>query len=257
MSRRKFLPIAAFSAAFALVAVSAATARPSGGSKDIANAQMIPLNATVEGYLGDDTPNYDNYYEAEFYKVVFQAGDHVDIKSISAGDATPCGYVYAPGVDDFNINDRDPIQDHETTNTNHWEGNFIAPTNGTYVLAMTDYCNSSAYRWSYSFVVEAPHGLHIALPSGRLAAGTNHIHVTVRNALNETLNDPSLTIGLATQWPHTPAKQIQRAHVKNGVATFTFKIPKSKAGSTVKLIAGAGDNINYVSVSTGRTYRIS
>src|SRR6185437_12107395 len=101
-------------------------------------APGIPLNSTITGYLGDDTNNY--HYgdaEGEFYKVGFQAGDHVTVKSISAGDYAPCADIYGPGVDDFNINDQDPISEQQTTNTNHWEGDFIAPTTGTFVIAMT------------------------------------------------------------------------------------------------------------------------
>lgn len=250
------------------VVVAVANARSTGGGYTVGGAPLIPLNTTIQGDLPGN-PDFNGVlceycdFQAEYYKVNFTAGDRVLVRSISAGDTAPCVEIYPPGTDDYNLPDQRAVNYADVRNTNHYQLNFTAGTTGPFVFVMYDDndsgsndCGGSS-QWAYSFVVEAPHMVRLAFASSaKLHTGVNHVSVSVRDALNVPIKSTNLTIGLATQWPGTKAKQVARANVRNGIASFTFSIPKSRAGSRVIVIVGAGDNINWVAVTAHRTYRI-
>jgi hypothetical protein len=244
-----------------LVVASAASARVAGGGGNIASAPTIALNQTIEGNLGVFNNNFDGY-QGEYFKADFQAGDRVRIQVISAGTMAPCAAVYLPGTDDYNFSydggDLAPNQDWNV-NTNHFQNKFIAGTTGTYVIAMNnlfDDCYSDAANWAYSFVVSAPHGLRLSLPKGYLVRGTNHLSVSVRNALDERFSDGSLLVKLTVQWPGYAPRTVGTSPVRDGVAKFHLSAPRTLVGAVAKIRATAGDNVTWTYVSARHSYKV-
>lgn len=240
----------------ALMAVASAYAHGVGGGSDIANAPVIPLDQPVQGTLFSG--NFHDGYDAEFFKVNFEAGDHVQIRVQSVGQEAPCPVVYLPGTDDFNFNyDQNQVQANWNVNGSHFLSTFIAGHTGTYVIGMNDLfdqCYEDPAQWAYSFTVLAPHGLRIALPAGHLVHGVNRINVSIRDAFADPVTDPSLAVSLTEKIPGVPPQSVGQQPVKNGVATFTLTLPQ-RAHSAV-LTATAGDNVKWVSAGSSRRYGI-
>jgi hypothetical protein len=239
-------------------------ARSATGGTSVAAAPVISLGQTVQGQLAIDEGNYRSFSDAEYYKVALAAGDHVTIGVTSAGNAAPCVDVYAPGANDANVKTGEgEVKAGLSAVANRFQSTFAAGGSGTYVIALNDLSSAAngatckgAYQWPYSFTVQAVHALRLTLPAVGLHGGRNQVRVGVRDALGRPVDDAGLTVRLAVQWGHTAAKQLAQVHVRNGVAAFTFTLPKTTSGSSVRLVAAAEDNVSWASVAAARSYAI-
>lgn len=241
-----------------LVLAITASAALAGGGRDIASAPTIAPGDLVQGYFGDFPANFDGE-TAEFFKLPLKAGDHVQIRVQSVGDYAPCASPFLPGTDDFTI---DPdtmvtLDEFKQVNGSRFLTTFIAGQTGTYVLAMNDHygwCYTLAKEWAYSFTVLAPHGLRIRLPRLRELAQNSKLSVKAYDALTQPVDDPNLMVHLVARLSgHLPV-DLGSQPVKQGVAQFTIKLPKSWEGKRVRFTATAGDKVTWIRASNSRVY---
>jgi hypothetical protein len=255
------LVISTAAAVGATLAVAAgASGAPAAGGGSIASAPVIPLGQEIQGDLGSYQNNYNDYYQGEFFKVNLQAGDRVQIRVESAGNAAPCPDVYPPGTDDFNFNpgNNEVPNQNWNVNTNHFLSTFIAGRTGTYVIGMNndnDYC-SGAETAAYTFEVLAPHYLRLSMPTSRTVRSGQTLTVGVFGALAAPVTDSTLRITLSGVWGGGAPKPIGHTFAQSGRVVFTLHVPSSLRGRHVRLIASGGDGVHWIGVSAGRSYLV-
>lgn len=123
------------------------------------NAPMVASGATVTGGATTITgygPNVGGKTGNEFYRVALGFSDHliIDFTNITGYGTGVC--VFDPGVTDFTLTDADCLEDvHTSSATNKAQLQYVAPTAGTYLLAV--HTSDSGQSWAYQATVNVLH----------------------------------------------------------------------------------------------------
>ena len=213
------------------------SAHAEGGSS-IASAPTIALGQQEFGKLA----SHDMGGCGTWWLLPATSGDAIQL-DWEVADHRVVLSLYAPGTNDFNYPQTQPLANGQVNGNGKAELTYIAQQTGNMPLFLRDPgCSGSAVPGPYSFTVYATHALNVALPNTRALHRTGTLTVAVHNPEGGPINDPGVQVELQIAgrggW-----QRIGGATVANSAATVAFKVPARLRRQHVTLRAlahGAG-----------------
>jgi hypothetical protein len=243
----------------ALVAISAGVARATIGGGSISTALVATPGVEESATTATFFDNCGNHYE--FWKLQLTKGDLVKIT-----------WGSPPAVDTF------ALWTAETTDTDNSSGclyssggwsdwdvgpalvatngtptQAVVPEDGSYPLLFLD-STGAENAGPFSFTATVLHAASVALPDVSSIPGKGTLTASVVAPDNSPIDDSALKLRLNGYWSNHKggplrAHKLATATPADGTATFSYSLPPSVLGKTIRLqITGGG--VNYQAVKT-------
>lgn len=230
------------SAAVVLIAlVVFATTATAGGGSTIATAPKVTFGAQTFGNTASVTATQCDSYE--WWLVPLIAGDElvVNFENSSPSVGVEDAQLYAPSVNDFNLDNNDPTVDEGMNANSHAQLLFSAPSTGTYPLAFhasatANGCDGDAGAYDFTAYVHHKARLVMSLPD----TISTHGSVTIQAHYPDgTVIVSGLGATLYGFW-NKAWNKLGAAAVSNGRITIRYTIPAFLKGTKLKVEAKAG-----------------
>lgn len=256
MSRR-FVQSVVVAACVALPILGPVSSAWAEGGKTIATAPAVAFGQQEFGDLNnggvaDNGCNQNPRYR-EFWLVPVSVGDTVTIDwGVDVADYSSDTYdaqmvVLPVGSNDFNFQQKDPVEDRSPNSVGKDESSFSASQTGNLVLDFTngDFCQPP---FPYDFTVYIKHGVALGLPHIKKVAAGKVVRVGVHHPGGVAIDGPAPTVRLevevGSKW-----RPIGKATTSNGAAVITEAPKRIERGYDIPVrahsLAGGGYQAAY------------
>jgi hypothetical protein len=248
-----------------LAAIGAGAARATvGGGDTIATAPVVAPGVLENGSTATFTDSCQNGHE--FWMLQLEQGDLVKITwgSPAAVDTLA---LWAPGTTDAN-NDGclyasgwshwtgSPVLEDSNGVAGNHVAQTVATATGSYPLLFLN--TTGANAGAYSFTAVVLHAASVSLPHRSTIRGSGTLKASVSAPDGSAITDDTLTLTLTGYWSSragapASAHKLASATPTNGKVTFSYSLPATEWGKTIRLdISGGGASSSYQTVMSAK-----